>query len=66
MMEISQQIDKQDVGSRIVDSLRGRLLAERVATKAAKEEAENLAKRVCALLFSTPSSSPSNREKRSI
>ncbi|CAD5188518.1 unnamed protein product [Musa acuminata subsp. malaccensis] len=46
MMEISQQIDKQDVGSRIVDSLRGRLLAERVATKAAKEEAENLAKRL--------------------
>ncbi|CAL9195959.1 unnamed protein product, partial [Musa hybrid cultivar] len=45
MMEISQR-DKEDVGSRIVDSLRGRLLAERVATKAAKEEAENLAKRL--------------------
>lgn len=50
MMEISQR-EKEDVGSRIVDSLRGRLLAERVATKAAKEEAENLAKRVCALLL---------------
>ncbi|CAL9106027.1 unnamed protein product [Musa textilis] len=45
MMEISRR-EKEDAGSRIVDSLRGRLLAERVATKAAKEEAESLAKRL--------------------
>ncbi|RZS15589.1 hypothetical protein BHM03_00047453 [Ensete ventricosum] len=45
MMEISHR-EKDGVGSRIVDSLRGRLLAERLATKAAKEEAENLAKRL--------------------
>ncbi|URE21568.1 PPR repeat [Musa troglodytarum] len=45
MMEISRR-EKEDAGSRIVDSLRGRLLAERVATKAAEEEAESLAKRL--------------------
>lgn len=33
-------------GMRTVECLRGRLLAERVASKAAKEEADQLAKRV--------------------
>lgn len=38
-----------------VACLRGRLLAERVASKAAKEEAEKLAKRVCMLFLSNNS-----------
>jgi len=33
-------------GMRTVECLRGRLLAERVASKAAKEEADQLSKRV--------------------
>jgi hypothetical protein len=33
-------------GMKTVECLRGRLLAERVASKAAKEEADQLAKRV--------------------
>ncbi|RZR89817.1 hypothetical protein BHM03_00017608, partial [Ensete ventricosum] len=39
--------EPEDERLRTVDCLRGRLLAERVASKAAKEEAESLAKRVC-------------------
>ena len=49
-------------GMRTVECLRGRLLAERVASKAAKEEADQLAKRVQSYptfcnTFSTVSSS---------
>ncbi|RWW88759.1 hypothetical protein BHE74_00002352 [Ensete ventricosum] len=39
--------EPEDERLRTVDCLRGRLLAERVASKAAKEEAESLAKREC-------------------
>lgn len=35
-----------DDGLRTVECLRGRLLAERVASKAAKEQADNMARRV--------------------
>lgn len=40
-------IEEGDNGIRTVECLRGRLLAERVASKAAKEEADLMAKRVC-------------------
>lgn len=39
----------EDDKSRTIDCLRGRLLAERVASKAAKEEADKLAKRASAI-----------------
>jgi hypothetical protein len=39
-------------GMKTVECLRGRLLAERVASKAAKEEADQLSKRVSYVTFS--------------
>lgn len=42
----------EDGRLRTIHCLRGRLLAERVASKAAKEEAEKLAKRVRAICVS--------------
>lgn len=38
-------------GMKTVECLRGRLLAERVASKAAKEEADQLSKRVSCVTF---------------